>query len=55
MRKNPDLNSHIFSAEKLTCKDTNFCARMQVFLNKTQGWRMRFSKISVKNMNDYVK
>ncbi len=20
-----------------------------------QGWRMRFSKISVKNMNDYVK
>lgn len=24
-------------------------------LKKNQGWRMRFSKISVKNMNDYVK
>ena len=24
-------------------------------INTLQGWRMRFSKISVKNMNDYVK
>lgn len=37
------------------CKDSQNKRPVQANEQNIQGWRMRFRKISVKNMDDYVK